>query len=189
MNLEAGHCWQDGVPDLKETRNSSSILERTSLAFLSTPCCGIVLFMLLSDCFGKSDFIHLTEASCLYRNKAGWLDSELNMFTHQYLQQSRQCGKRRKTTLFPFSAPSVTAENMVGDGIPKGNEQKAPAGFQLLCEQQDSATLFCCPTSKHQLLQLFFSCLGEQATLEGMCALYIYRGLLKSKLKYNNSEF
>lgn len=57
MNLEAGHCWQDGVPDLKETRNSSSILERTSLAFLSTPCCGIVLFMLLSDCFGKSDFI------------------------------------------------------------------------------------------------------------------------------------
>uniref|UniRef100_A0A670Z6B9 Mitofusin 2 n=1 Tax=Pseudonaja textilis TaxID=8673 RepID=A0A670Z6B9_PSETE len=25
----------------------------------------------------------------LLRNKAGWLDSELNMFTHQYLQQSR----------------------------------------------------------------------------------------------------
>lgn len=26
---------------------------------------------------------------CPCRNKAGWLDSELNMFTHQYLQQSR----------------------------------------------------------------------------------------------------
>ncbi len=24
-----------------------------------------------------------------YRNKAGWLDSELNMFTQQYLQQGR----------------------------------------------------------------------------------------------------
>lgn len=89
MNLEAGDCWQDGVPDLKETRNGSSVLERTSSAVLSISCCGIVLLVLLSDCLGKNDFIHLTETSCLYRNKAGWLDSELNMFTHQYLQQSR----------------------------------------------------------------------------------------------------
>lgn len=30
-----------------------------------------------------------TKQSCVRRNKAGWLDSELNMFTHQYLQPSR----------------------------------------------------------------------------------------------------
>lgn len=81
-------------------------------------CCVLVFVPLLSDWLEKSCFIHLTKLSILAGTKQVGLTAS-STCSHISTCSRADSVRRREKQQFPFSALLITAENVVGDGIPQ----------------------------------------------------------------------
>lgn len=83
----------------------------------SMSCRVLGLVTLLSDWLEKSCFIHLTKLSVLAGTKQVGLTASSTCSHISTCSKADSVGRREKQQ-FPFSALLITAENMVGNGIP-----------------------------------------------------------------------